>query len=201
MDTKKSNRRKNVLSLAGLFLFFLAPVLISYYLLNTQEGSTKHKNNGDLITPIRPLAAIDLHDIYNNSAVPLKGKWSLVFLNRGVCQQECKENLYKIRQIRLATGKHVNRVQRVVVMDDVNESLYKDALTEDYNGQLILSLAEVEDGFSDAFKLEQDEDPFIKNRIYIVDPLGNLMMSYEADADPIGIIKDMKVLIRASRIG
>jgi hypothetical protein len=39
------------------------------------------------------------------------------------------------------------------------------------------------------------------NRIYVVDPLGNFMMSYPADADPNGIRKDLARLLRASRIG
>ena len=42
------------------------------------------------------------------------------------------------------------------------------------------------------------DDP---DRIYVVDPLGNLMMSYPAGADPNGIRKDLARLLRVSRIG
>jgi len=35
----------------------------------------------------------------------------------------------------------------------------------------------------------------------VVDPLGNLMMYYPADARPKGILEDMKRLLRLSHIG
>lgn len=38
-------------------------------------------------------------------------------------------------------------------------------------------------------------------RIYIVDPLGNLMMSYAADAKPKGLLEDLKKLLKLSHIG
>ncbi len=201
MDTKKTNRIKNNLSLIGLFLFFLSPIFVSYYYLNFSKSSSTFKNNGDLITPARPLAEIELHDVYASEKKPLFGKWSLAFLNSGVCEKKCQENMYKIRQIRLAEGKHAHRVQRVVILDSITKDLYNTAFTEEYQGQLILSKEDVDQAFINTFKVKVDENPYSKNRIYIIDPLGNLMMSYESDADPYGIIEDLKVLIRASRIG
>ena len=38
-------------------------------------------------------------------------------------------------------------------------------------------------------------------RIYIVDPLGNLMMYYPPGADPGGMHKDLKKLLKYSKIG
>ena len=57
-----------------------------------------------------------------------------------------------------------------------------------------------------AKRLEGYVDRIIKqnlkpNIFYISDPLGNLMMSYPADINPKGILKDLKKLLRASRIG
>jgi hypothetical protein len=37
--------------------------------------------------------------------------------------------------------------------------------------------------------------------IYLIDPLGNLMMSYAPDAKPKGMLEDMKRLLRLSHIG
>jgi cytochrome oxidase Cu insertion factor (SCO1/SenC/PrrC family) len=39
------------------------------------------------------------------------------------------------------------------------------------------------------------------HRIYLVDPLGNVMMSYAPDAKPKGMLEDMKRLLRLSSIG
>jgi len=38
-------------------------------------------------------------------------------------------------------------------------------------------------------------------RVYLIDPLGNLMMSYAPDAKPKGMLEDMKRLLRLSQIG
>jgi len=43
--------------------------------------------------------------------------------------------------------------------------------------------------------------PDAAGRSYLVDPLGNLMMSYPADAAPKGMLKDLKRLLRLSHIG
>jgi hypothetical protein len=39
------------------------------------------------------------------------------------------------------------------------------------------------------------------DRIYLVDPLGNLMMSYPGDADATGMKKDLQRLLKVSQIG
>jgi len=39
------------------------------------------------------------------------------------------------------------------------------------------------------------------NRVYIIDPAGNLMMSYPAAAEPKQIQKDLKRLLKTSQIG
>jgi hypothetical protein len=39
------------------------------------------------------------------------------------------------------------------------------------------------------------------DRVYLVDPLGNLMMCYAADARPKGMLEDLKKLLRLSHVG
>jgi hypothetical protein len=38
-------------------------------------------------------------------------------------------------------------------------------------------------------------------RVYFIDPLGNLMMYYRPDADPGGMLKDLRKLLKYSKIG
>ena len=46
------------------------------------------------------------------------------------------------------------------------------------------------------------EDPaFTRDHIYLVDPLGNLMLRFPRDPDPSRMIKDLQRLLRYSRIG
>jgi len=41
----------------------------------------------------------------------------------------------------------------------------------------------------------------LSGRIYLIDPLGNLMMSYSPRSEPKGILSDMKKLLKLSHIG
>ena len=51
------------------------------------------------------------------------------------------------------------------------------------------------------FELKNKAPAKSAQRLYIVDPLGNLMMSYEKDFDAVGLIKDMTLLLKVSHIG
>ena len=200
MNDKQLNRRKNKLALMGLFLIFLAPVLFAWYFLYFSPAEKEHKNLGHLIQPARAFRDIKLQNPYENSQHSLFGKWNLVFLNKGECLEQCLANMYKVRQIRLAMSKHDARVQRVAVIDGFNESNHSEAFTEDYRGQLVLPSADLNEVENQHFMFD-DKDPYSLDRIYIIDPIGNLMMFYESDANPMDIIKDLKLLLKSSRIG
>jgi hypothetical protein len=43
--------------------------------------------------------------------------------------------------------------------------------------------------------------PAAADRVYLIDPLGNLMMWYAADARPKGMLEDLKKLLRLSHVG
>ena len=51
------------------------------------------------------------------------------------------------------------------------------------------------------FALSSGTPPADLNRVYVIDPLGNLMMSYPADADANRMRKDLARLLRVSQVG
>jgi hypothetical protein len=196
-------RNKNKLTLLLLFAAFLLPVLLSWYLLKfTDVAQNRDKSHhGELIHPVRPLADVGLLDPVTGNEHSLHGKWNLVYHHRGTCLDECRNNLYKLRQLLLATGQYSLRLHRVMIVNRQDLGSIKPLLTEDYAGQLLLFREEVTQEFIDAFRKNSGEDVVSAGRLYIVDPLGNLMMRYDADVDPRGIIKDIQRLIKNSRIG
>ena len=198
------NDRKSRRTLIYLALFFSAPFLLSWYLFNFTNvlhdgGSASH---GDLIIPPRPLPNVSLRDPAKGiTNAELYGKWTLLFITSNYCDEGCEENLYRMRQIRLAMGKKRSRVQRAMI---IGNSILSEQIVfklREYPGQLLHLNNEPTDGFINNFKLSGSDDPFSSRRLYLIDPLGNLMMSYPPDADPIGIIKDIKRMLRISRIG
>ena len=47
----------------------------------------------------------------------------------------------------------------------------------------------------------EDSRRCTRDHIYLVDPLGNLMLRFPRDPDPSRMIKDLQRLLRYSRIG
>ena len=201
---EKDTKFKNRITLILIILIFVAPVAGSWLLLNFTDVAEQHNkaNHGDLIIPPRPLPNIKLIDpLSQTNRGQLHGKWSMLYIADDSCDQVCIENLYKMRQIRLATGKHYQRVQRVLLMQHGDTGGIAQ-IFRDYSGQMLMATDNINmNKFMENFRFEQNENPAQKHRIYLVDPLGNLMMRYSPGSNPDGIIKDLGRLLRASRIG
>lgn len=201
---EKDTRFKNRVILILIILIFVAPLAGSWLLLNFTDIAEKHgkNNHGDLIIPPRPLPNIKLIDpLSEANKGQLHGKWSMLYIADSSCDQICIENLYRMRQIRLATGKHYKRIQRVLLIQQGNAGGLAQ-IFKDYSGQLLMTTDNINvNKFMDNFRFERTEIPARKHRIYLIDPLGNLMMRYSPDTNPAGIIKDLNRLLRASRIG
>ncbi len=192
---------KNKLTILVITIAFLSPVILSYWFLNhtdvVEERGTS--NYGELIQPPRPIDNFSLTDpLANEVEHKLHGKWNLVYIT-DACQQTCLDNLYRMRQIHIGTDKYSLRVQRVLFMTNQNSQQTAPDLS-DYAGQRVIN-PDDNDAFLANFKLTEFDQPLAENRLYIIDPLGNLMMSYSADAPFKGILKDLKKLLKASRIG
>lgn len=189
---RKGNAR---LILVALVLIFAAPPLVSW-LLFTYTDIGRGGGHGDLFQPPRSLPDAALVDGAGGTA-RLHGRWTLIYLASGGCGADCTEALYRMRQVRLATGRNSERVQRVVVFP-AGETPPLARIAADWPGQLVADPAAGFGSF-EAFRAVPDEDPLAAGRLYLADPGGDLMMSYARDADPEGIIKDLKRLLRYSR--
>jgi hypothetical protein len=182
--------------LIGVALMFFAPLGISfllYYGHGWRPGG--HVNHGELVQPVRPLPVgpLPLMAGGETDAQVLRRKWTMVYVRRGPCEDNCQRHLYDTRQVRTALDREMNRVQRVFIADaDCCDMPQLRALHPD--------LIMVSAGASTQPLLALLPAPNA-DRIYLVDPLGNLMMFYEADAKPKGLLEDMKRLLRLSQIG
>ena len=127
----------------------------------------------------------------------LKGKWTLLYVQHGRCDDECRRHLYDTRQVRLALDREMNRVQRVFIADaDCCDLAELKAAHPD----LIIIRASAADEPLLA-ELPLRSGAIDSHRIYLIDPLGNAMMFYPPEAKPKGMLEDMKRLLRLSSIG
>lgn len=194
------NRRQRRV-LIGLALLFFAPLGLAFYLYygNVSWHPGAHVNTGDLVQPPRPLPALPLPlwGSGNTAADFLKGKWTFLYVAHGPCARACLNHLYETRQVRLALDRDMGRVQRVFIAAE--DCCDLKALREQHPDLTTVRLgAGVESLLA---VIEQPGDAQSADRIYIVDPLGNLMMSYPPVASPKGMLEDMKRLLRLSSIG
>jgi len=193
--------RRQLVLLALLFVF---PVLLAFALYFGGWRSEVTTNRGVLVTPARALQDAALVTL-DGTAVRfsgLAGKWLMVYIGPGRCDTACERNLYTMRQVHAAQGKEAGRVQRVLLVTDLDARDSLDSTLKAYPGMIVLAgPPEAARALAAQFRVASDLPGATPGRIYLVDPLGNLMMYYEADADPQGLRKDLARLLRLSHIG
>jgi len=191
--------QRQLLLLAAMFFVPLAVAFWLYY-GPTDWRPVGGTNKGDLIDPAVPLPDTSLADM-DGLAVPadlLRGKWTMLFVGDGACDERCRKLLYLSRQSRIALNKDMDRVQRVFLATsgccdrayfsgehpDLTVVLPRDEAT----GRALLAAFP---GTADA----------VAGRLYLVDPLGNLVLSYSAAAPDESLLTDVRKLLRLSHIG
>lgn len=197
MDTPESKRRGRI-TLIGVALLFFVPLGISFWLYFSggwRPASTT--NHGELITPARHLenAALAKPDGSSVRIDLLTGKWNLVYLGDGACDTDCQHTLYVMRQSRLTLANEMPRVGRVMI--STAHCCNTQYLAREHPG---LELVAAEDPGTRDF-LAQFPLTDRSNSIFIVDPLGNLLMRFDARQPPKGLQSDLTKLLKLSHIG
>jgi hypothetical protein len=129
------------------------------------------------------------------AAPALRGKWFLVMADGADCDARCEHKIWQLRQLRTMQGKEMERVERVWLVDDRAEPALR--LHEPYAGTWVVR--QPDPSLLAALPLPKGGQ--LRDHIWLVDPLGNLMMRYPPDADATRIRKDMTRLLKYSRIG
>ena len=176
-----------------------APVIasyVAYYFVRPEARS----NYGALVDPQRPMPALRLQTLDGRpfDAATLRGRWLMVMVAGGECPAACVDRLYHLRQVRLTTGRERERVERVWLIPDA--APVPTMAIREYDGTRMLRADPAELARWLPVDTGESPDAWV-DHIYIVDPLGNLMMRFPRDADPNKTKVDLSKLLRASRIG
>ncbi len=199
-----SQRRSNQIKLLILWLvpvILMATAWFAYYLIETGRIEISSKNKGDLINP--PLKVSEIIDLADNKALASvwEDKWTIVIRASKSCDDACKETLYLTRQIHIRLNKDVNRVQRVLLIDEFKEDQsFLDFLEREHKLlKVFVTDEEALNNFEAAIKqnIQQKED--IKPVFYLVDPKGWAMMAYDKQHEGNEILTDLKFLLKFSR--
>ncbi|MCR4301536.1 MAG: SCO family protein [Sulfuricaulis sp.] len=201
VPVNRSASRRKILLLAGLVAL---PVAVANALYFSGWRPASFGNYGELVQPVRPIedAALILLDDSTMRFSELRGKWTLITFSPVECLGPCERNLVKMRQVIAAQGQKADRVQGVFVVTDTKARDWLRFAIKDYPGlRAVVGPPEAVEALAHQFALPAGNPLDNLNRIYLVDPLSNLMMSYSPDADGNGIRKDLARLLRVSRIG
>ncbi|MBI3526292.1 MAG: hypothetical protein HY066_17510 [Betaproteobacteria bacterium] len=169
---------------------------IAAYLVYLNWRPQSGMNHGELLE-IRPLPQGVLTEL-NGNTLPtgkLRGKWLLVTIQSPSCDEKCQQKLYYIRQVRTAQGENMPRVERLWVLRGAGTP--NPSLLAAHPGLLVARAADP--SWLSAFPVKGGGD--LTEHIYLIDPLGNLVLRYNDDVNPEGMVKDLTRLLKVSRIG
>ena len=202
----QNQQQRSRLVLYILAAVFIAPILFAYVVYkNRALIPSDTKSFGEIVSPASPLPEFKLRKI-NDEAFSLddmRHKWSYLYFIKSTCDEACQLNLIKMRNARLAQGSDADRVRYYLVFTgEPSKQVVSDEFIKQHpritvlygNGPDMQSLISV-------FQKNQEKPVGESRRVYMVDPIGNYMMFYEDGFEAVGIMEDLKHLLKWSQIG
>ncbi len=202
-DTNTSKKRP--WTLVVLLLVFVVPFAIAWYYYQTQDQREfKLMHHGDLIRPAKSIQQLSFKDTTTNAKFQgdaLKGKWWVLYVAPDKCLEECHDNLYNIKQMITALGKNSSRVSSMFIsLPDCQKQACEAYVLEHYPDMKQVELS------SQSFQALLGENSVLLDRervgeVYLCDPNGYVMMRYSGATAHKEILKDIKRLLKHSKIG
>ncbi len=195
--------RSKLIAILSLFLGPLLAAFFWYYGLGNIFLPQGQSNYAPLINPVITLTAFQNSRLEQGQVAPkslklesLKHKWTIVHLLDSKCNAQCQQALYNTRQTRIALGKDATRIQRYIVIDDV---LLANEIRQHHADANLLKPSAT--GIDKQLQLIIEQHNMGSHDALLVDPLGNVMMVIPLSLAPRLLLKDMKKLLKLSRIG
>lgn len=203
MPAPDAQTRRNRAKLLMIIALFLIPPVSAWVVWKSMSmsGADSTTNAGTLIVPARPLelAGLELPDASGLPPERLRGRWVYVVFASAGCDERCREQLYLTRQIRLGVNKDTRRVQRLLVLGRAPGSEATEYLAEEHEDLTWTVASSAAQRLLDRFRGEGFAPE--GDQYFLIDPLGNLMMFYDAGVPAKGVLRDLKKLLKISQIG
>lgn len=189
-------RQVKLLAVVACFGVPLLIAFVGYYGFGGVLHPDRLTNRAPLIQPPKPLEPFEETDLAGNPVrlEDMRGRWTLIHILDENCDETCQQALYHTRQVRFALGRRRTRVARLIVtgqsellggLQEAHPYARLVPLEGDLGGQLAPLL----------------DDSGASGQALLIDPLGNAMLRIPADMPPGDLLKDLKKLLRLSRIG
>ena len=190
-------RRDGRLKLFVLLFVCAAPIIASYvtYYIIKPSGRTNYGAFIDQRSHPMPKLSSTTLDGRPETLENYAGKWIMLKVGGGACDEACSKQLFAMRQLRTMQGKNMDRVERVWLITD--KEPVDTMLIRMYDDMHMLRVSPEQL----AKWLPVEEGTKLEDHIFLVDPRSNLMMRFPKDPDPRKVHKDLAKLLKASAIG
>lgn len=192
------------LKLLGIIAMFAIPFMIAGFIQkNPDVHDPGNSNRGELLKPpqtIETATALDRNDL-SFAKDFLTRSWFFVLWNDQACDLHCEANLFKIQQARTILGRKASRVQNVYLTSLATDADVNSAELFKKYPHLKVARLQAPSPNSEAGSAQNIFSKLKSGQVYIVDPLGNVIMYYAKDVSTQDMVKDIKWLIKASKIG
>jgi len=188
--------RKGRLQLVLLMTVFFGPLILAWlvYSLDIDLSAGHSTAHGILITPVKLVDDASLSIPREEQGSPYPGRWTLALALDGACDNLCEKLLYETRQVRVALGKEDRRVQRLVFLTG-HTPLNATVLAKHPGVRVFSPDSALAGQFFAAI------EPYGTDNVFLIDPLGNLIMRFTADTSMKDMHKDLHKLLTISQIG
>lgn len=180
-----------------LGLLFVGPMLVAtwMYFGGNRWQPLATTNHGRLLEPILNLGdPRDPHPLSELTAGQTDNYWVLIYADPAECLETCLGTLNRQSQTRMMLGSDVRRMKRVFLHGaKTPDTVF---LNEHHQGLITIN----DSGLRDLLDTKRPAD-LPAGGLYLVDPLGNLVMYFSADLALRDLVDDIKHLLKVSRIG
>ena len=167
-----------------LLASFVLPILLGtvFFFMNPGYFSQNTVNYGTLINPIITTSKSDF--VFDEKKPgDIHGIWTLAYKTKN-CDLSCDKALKAIDTARILMQEDLKRLQLAVITESTNgipEGILKARVSE---------------------AIESKLSQFSKGSIFLIDPIGNIMLHYQAEnIDVKKVVKDLERLFKYSRVG
>jgi cytochrome oxidase Cu insertion factor (SCO1/SenC/PrrC family) len=196
-----AGNKKNPYTVWFVVLAFIAPVVLAYIMFFFVDVKS-FTNHGEILDPIIHITDFKLRD-EKAQIIPqqeLTFKWRLISFLGKHCDQQCEKRLYDTRQIHTSLGKDQHRLVRMFIhLQPADKALL--ALSEKTHKNVIHVNGDAGIISKALGKNLRDDAGIRNNEVYIMDPMGNVMMRFTQEQENKEFLHDLKKLLKASQIG
>jgi hypothetical protein len=169
-----------------LLASFVLPIALgtAFFFLNPGAFTTNTVNYGKFVNPVIATQEQDLV-FSNNEQRSINGLWTLVYKTK-LCDDLCISSLNDMKTIRILMNENMRRIQRLLLIpNETTDTKNLEVLVASPSNNLLSKLSK-----------------YPNNSIFLIDPIGNVMMYYDPlDINIKLIVKDLNRLFKYSRIG